>query len=478
MELGKALNMPGSTRTYMPSTRLPLPKCNVGVEVETEGVKGRLPPDMAEFWDQKQDESLRGNAAEYVLREPLFGEDLITALKRICSFGLNNKLQCNYRTSLHVHLDARDLTFDAFQALCCLYACVEEALFAWVGDKREESIFCLPWYSAEGDIESIRSLFIESTNLKNQAGRLGRYSGLNLNSLSKFGSIEFRHLRTTYDFQRIFDWVCICQHLKRYAVQLASSDGVDYSLLEMYSTKGIRLFLNEIFGEELSAKLRNSFSGDLYNGISLAQDLMRNDIQRQLGVIFSPPNSFLTQGANPYFKIWAAKLKKSKEKPREEESERPPPLRAPPPMPLRAQVFAVDNEPQIEGVQRFARAQDARLEQFNRIYNERIDMRPEDGIYHILARPEPRRPGDNDPDDLEPGWVCHGYVQSSMNASQFFVPSILLNTVNLALSEHITQGGVNELLAVLWEEGITRGTIPADTPVGWYNTANQNPYWH
>lgn len=311
MQLGAALNKPASVRSYETSDSLPLPTCLIGLEVEVENAGAPLNRDhpLFQFWKLTRDDSLRGESAEFILSEPLFGEDLLSAIQTICDTGPVKEWEINYRTSLHVHLDARDLSFDAFKALCCTYAVIEPALYDWIGDKRDESIFCLPWYEAEGDIELIKQLFtMRDSSLARRTELVNRYSGLNLNSLSRFGSVEFRHMRTTFNYERIYQWVSMVQKLKYYATTIENERNLGTYLLDLFSQAGPEDFLREVFGPELANHLLDSAKNlDFYPGVLLAQDLLRDDIVKSMGVVFSPPNSFLVPGENEYVKKWEEK---------------------------------------------------------------------------------------------------------------------------------------------------------------------------
>jgi hypothetical protein len=312
--IGNALGMSPVVRTYKNYDGFPLPYCLTGIEVEVEGVE-KFDETILKFWNKERDDSLRGkHPAEFVLHEPLFGADLFNAVEQICLQAEKHKWVANYRTSIHVHIDARDISFEAFRAICCLYAIVEPVMFDWIGDKRNESVFCLPWGDAEGDMKKIRKLFYSqgSKELIRQSDHINRYSALNLKALQKQGSIEFRHMRTNFNLPRIVDWIAMCQHIKRYATVIEQQNRLDYHLLELYSVLGVEKFLSEVFGERLAEELLKTYTGaSLQPGVLFAQDLLTTEIQKKMGAIFCPPNCFLTQGKSPYFAKWV-KLNKPK----------------------------------------------------------------------------------------------------------------------------------------------------------------------
>lgn len=238
--------------------------CNVGIEIELEEAASLLEA-KSTFWVGKRDGSLRDGGAELVLSKPLNGTKLVFALDEAFNVLIKKTMKCSPRTGIHVHLDATDMNVDQIRNNCVTYALVEEPLFKWVGDYRESNNFCLPWYEAEGDIELMCNLFAKAPrNFQYEAKKFHRYSAMNLNALHKFGSIEYRHLKTTLNKSRVLMWVNLLLCIKSYALKAANAE----TILATYHANGAKNFIKEVFGS-LSSELD-------YKCISLGENIARD----------------------------------------------------------------------------------------------------------------------------------------------------------------------------------------------------------
>src|SRR6185312_4452554 len=224
MSLSRVLGKPKGKQSFKIDSRWVLPECLIGLEHEYEGVKDRTLPihSFSELWSYHEETSLKDLGAEYVLSNPLFGEDLSNALQWMTDHAVGQKWKCTKRTGIHVHMDVRDLEVPQLAGLSLLYAALEPLIYKWVGDSRDVSHFCVPLYKADDALfdacSIIRSAFQDqkagsSLTLK-KSEDFKRYAGFNLHALHKFGSIEFRHLQTTHDRQRIEDWINILMAIK------------------------------------------------------------------------------------------------------------------------------------------------------------------------------------------------------------------------------------------------------------------------
>lgn len=220
----------------------------IGVEVEAENVK--LPKgqtwDGVQYWHPHADDSLRNDGCEFAFVSPLFGADAVTAIKGLCKLAKEKGFKTSARTGLHVHVDVRDLSLEQFRAMCVLYAMVEKMIYRWVGGNREENIFCLPWYHSEGDLDALGNAFKTNTesDVHHIFNGMLRYSGLNLQAVAKFGSAEFRHMPTTFDYERIRTWINIILSLRDAAVAWT---GTPESLLKEFRTLGCMRFMSKVF---------------------------------------------------------------------------------------------------------------------------------------------------------------------------------------------------------------------------------------
>lgn len=180
------------------------PNALVGIEVEVENITGFY--NIEYYWGGKADGSLRNYGAEFT-SIPLRGIQIPYALRYLKqALEENSRPDFSNRTSVHVHMNVRDMTWNQIKTFILLYAIFERHFFNIAGTKREESIFCVPLYKTE-QVQNIT--FLDSGG----AERWHKYSAINCgtilgnNDVPKFGTIEFRHLYGTLDEKIIINWI-------------------------------------------------------------------------------------------------------------------------------------------------------------------------------------------------------------------------------------------------------------------------------
>jgi hypothetical protein len=243
-KVGKVFGFPSDARKHTPDNNWPLPKQLLGLEFEAEGVGNFNRDEFERYYNWKEDGSLRDQGLEFVFSVPLMGEDLTEALnimeRNSRGFVLNE------RTGLHIHLDCREQDQNQTYRLFQLYALFEYFIYKFIGDNRDKSNFCIPWYRSWDQYGLMAKLWTadeDSADLVPRINEAARYMGLNIASLAKFGSVEFRHMQNTHDFQRIKDWICIVMELKRFADE---STVAGDPLLDMISKEGAENFARRV----------------------------------------------------------------------------------------------------------------------------------------------------------------------------------------------------------------------------------------
>lgn len=288
MTMAKILGKPAEKRTYTPETRFVLPATLIGMEYEYEGVEnpgivtGSTNP-LASFWSQHREDSLKDHGAEFVFREPLFGRDAYTAIEFLMDAAQEAKWKCSLRCGIHVHIDVRDLEVMQLIGMTMAYTIVEPVLYQWIGDNRENGIFCVPFYKADHALlaacnivhSALSDIQMGGHSSIQAAEEFERYAGYNLQALAKFGSVEFRHMRTTHDKGRVFDWINMIMALKAVSYKLPESDGAVVKMAEAMRSSA---FLEYVFGERLAAQLWTKETETLITeiGIPTARDLALN----------------------------------------------------------------------------------------------------------------------------------------------------------------------------------------------------------
>lgn len=231
----------------LPSDRWPLPECVMGIEIEVENIfphlirsgfindrggehrvreyaiAGNHP--MSSYWVCHIDNSLRDEGIEFVSK-PLFGEDLTDGILMLHDFCLSLAASdCNYKFSsrcgTHIHLDVRDLNKEELLSLICLYSLYEHSLFNFWDINRAGNVYCVP-INNQNTFSTVFAKLMVATNQQTVLNLFSkfhqeyRYSALNLASISKYGSLEFRHGYGTFDTEKLTAWICMIMQLKKY----------------------------------------------------------------------------------------------------------------------------------------------------------------------------------------------------------------------------------------------------------------------
>lgn len=175
----------------------------IGIEVEVENIKER--PILLYYWKETEDGSLRNYGVEYT-SIPLTGNQIPYALSYLkIKLEENNVPSFSQRTSIHIHLNVRNYSWERIKSLLTLYAIFEKHFFNLAGSKREENIFCVPLYKC--------MQLTVINNLEAYVKEWSKYSAINLGTIigteacKCFGTIEFRHLYGTLDIPIILFWI-------------------------------------------------------------------------------------------------------------------------------------------------------------------------------------------------------------------------------------------------------------------------------
>lgn len=211
---------------------------NVGIEIEVEG--SDLPrsspnPLFKKVWKVERDGSLRGeDNAEYVLRMPCSYEDVPEALGILQEAIDANQSRVDeaIRAGVHVHLNIQSYTPLELLTFITTYYILEDLFVQWCGKERVGNHFCL----RAGDAEFVINKIYEACQAKDWRHLNTediRYTALNLTSMFKYGSIEFRSMRSTPNLNEIHMWVKLIQQLEKGARKFGNPKEVIHAMSEM-----------------------------------------------------------------------------------------------------------------------------------------------------------------------------------------------------------------------------------------------------
>lgn len=243
---------------------------DVGVEIEVEG---RIEPfEDSIYWRTEYDGSLR-NGQEFVMAKPASYSNLRPILNELADhLDETSDVWDSHRAGTHVHINVQKLTMKELFNYICAFICVEEILTDWCHPFRSGNHFCLRAIDAEnlidflvkflrhGGVGMLRDEVEENTV---------RYSGMNIVSVPKYGSLEFRTLESTVDMGRIMTWAGVLLHIRDVSKTFASP----IQLIESTSRDGAEQFLDKLFGCYVGEFKKDGWDKKFRRGMRLAQQV-------------------------------------------------------------------------------------------------------------------------------------------------------------------------------------------------------------
>jgi hypothetical protein len=232
----------------------------VGVECEFELVSpdsyGEGSALWAAEWEMVTDGSLRNSGAEFITPPVSVAraKDMLDVMYRAKD---EFAFEANVRTSMHVHVNVRYLTHDELRGVVATYCVLEPALFAICGEVREENIYCVPFYRSNHPLYTL----VKVLNRKQVWKHIHKYSALNLGSIGKYGTIEFRHAPMWESAELAKAWVSLVAGVVRVGMTM-SPEGVRDRVFE----HGAGHLVDEVmaYAPEFSARLTGDYQDWLY----------------------------------------------------------------------------------------------------------------------------------------------------------------------------------------------------------------------
>lgn len=338
---------------YEKDEQFVLPGDYIGLEIELENIV-RSDPELPKRWSTHEDHSLRNHGREYVLLQPYFGKDLSAAVYDLHEYlkKRHPNASINERTGMHIHLDMRDSDTNVIRNLLLLAVIFERLLFKYSGLGREESIFCIPFHKHGWHMDAYHALSQPRDKIRRYLESYNRYSSINLNSLLIHGSMEFRHMPSSYEPEELIKWINVIQSLKKYAVHIKQYTGsalLDYIRSIPYSDFVTEVFRNK--NVDLSDELnRLPLKICIGRGLRDANDMVLHSLaassKRNMETSSSKGNSLATK---LYFKE-EEKLKKEEQKRAEKKGAKKKAKRPPTPFDSLVEEAATSDTPAVEPV--------------------------------------------------------------------------------------------------------------------------------
>ncbi len=252
--------------------RREVPKAgDFGLEIEVEGKDLPLEAQVAKGWNVVHEGSIGGRdmAFEYVLKGPMTLAKSMTALGELNRAYKKNKsvVADSYRAGTHVHVNCQKLTLLQTYNFVALSLCIEPLILRDCGEDRVGNLFCLQAVDAEGYINSLMNTFSEEGGFHHLEPNGVKYSAVNAAPMTRFGSLEFRCMRSTSDPDVLVPFMRKLLKIRDFACNLRNPT----EIMNLYSVMGPKAFISEILGEEVN--LTNEEEAALWESIRVVQDL-------------------------------------------------------------------------------------------------------------------------------------------------------------------------------------------------------------
>lgn len=242
---------------------------DVGVEIEVEG--NYVPAIFDEFWKSERDGSLRGNAIEYVLSSPVSLPVASAAINKLKLHLKDTEIEDSGRAGVHVHINCQSMTEKQVYSFITMYLIMEPLLVNWCGKDRVGNLFCLRSNDADALIHALISVKQHPAGIRALKGmRLVenyRYASLNLSALVKYGSLEFRSMRTPTNLDDVITWIDFLNCVKEAALGYRDSRDI----VESMSGAGVRRFLAQVFKGAEELLMYPEFEDDMYDAVRRVQ---------------------------------------------------------------------------------------------------------------------------------------------------------------------------------------------------------------
>lgn len=202
--------MPNIRNIFAVHSPINTPAFTVGIECEIEDLTpicGAV--SCGNYWRIEEDGSLRNNGHEIISppsSRAATVEEFI-ALHSLLKYKSEDKqVRFHPRTSTHVHVNCLSLEEEQVKTIIMWYALFEPVFFLLVSPIRRNNIHCV------GLDQTILSEFYKRP-MKSLHKFWSKYTALNILPLSKYGTLEFRHLQGTDDAVLLENWLTVLENL-------------------------------------------------------------------------------------------------------------------------------------------------------------------------------------------------------------------------------------------------------------------------
>jgi len=280
------------------SFKYPFPTSNnvLGMEIEIENCEGVMGNglDLFGVWSAVTDGSLRNFGIEFISRA-MPPADLIRAVALVLPYIHRSQLaaEFSWRTSIHVHVNVRDMEVEEFMKFLVLYLIFENSLFKFADDSRKESIFCTPLLSTDKPLEGIvtawKACFMKKSNINinNLRDFWDKYGAVGIFQIHRYGTLEFRHMPGTWDIPKLAGWICLLSQLYESARSLSSQHLMD-TITKINTLSHYGAFREQVFGQYAKLLDVPQYEEDIAHGVLRLKEYL----------FYTPPKNLISKTAN------------------------------------------------------------------------------------------------------------------------------------------------------------------------------------
>lgn len=158
-------------------------------------------------------------SAEYEIVSPILkGRDGLEQLKKVCEALNTAGATVDKSCGVHVHHDVNDYDITAMKNLFATYAKFEEVIDTFVPQSRrkDNNRYCRSIATITCNLGlhcALHALKKVKTMRELEYLMDDRYCKLNFRSYLKYGTIEFRQHNGTTNYEKMYNWILLTQHM-------------------------------------------------------------------------------------------------------------------------------------------------------------------------------------------------------------------------------------------------------------------------
>lgn len=231
---------------------IPVETPHFGIELEVENV--RIPDDISDtLWTTVSDGSLRNGGVEFLSSRPFTRAQVDEQVPLFYEWFRKLHYSNGVRTSTHVHVNVMGFTGPEVAAVCHVYTLLEPLLYRYCGPLREENIYCVPWYRARDELRYVEHLVTGRwSGLNNSC----KYSGLYLEPIIRFGTLEFRQAPVFDTSEELLTWIDMIERI------VYSGFENPQQVMEAWRELSVDEFVEGIFGSRITRILEGYVISD------------------------------------------------------------------------------------------------------------------------------------------------------------------------------------------------------------------------